>query len=176
MSCPVTFLLVRRLLDLLRLGPAPDEKDVEIACSATNWRCYAAKWHGLGTPRPIALCWPRWPGCSAVSAGRPSSSRRRHCCAGTGSSSLGRGPTLAAAASHQMPSTTTSSTWSCEWPGRTPAGATSASWRLPEARGGRYGDERAQRATPSPHPAGAANIGAFVVAVPASPSRGHARM
>jgi transposase InsO family protein len=31
MSCPVTFLLVRRLLDLLRLGPAPDEKDVEIA-------------------------------------------------------------------------------------------------------------------------------------------------
>jgi hypothetical protein len=31
MSCSVTFLLVRRLLDLLRLGPAPDQKDVEIA-------------------------------------------------------------------------------------------------------------------------------------------------
>jgi transposase InsO family protein len=31
MSCPVTFLLVRRLLDLLRLGPSPDQKDVEIA-------------------------------------------------------------------------------------------------------------------------------------------------
>jgi hypothetical protein len=31
MSCPVTFLLVRRLLDLLRFGPSPDEKDVEIA-------------------------------------------------------------------------------------------------------------------------------------------------
>ena len=28
---PITFLLVRRLLGLLRLGPAPDEKDVEIA-------------------------------------------------------------------------------------------------------------------------------------------------
>lgn len=28
---PVTFLLVRRLLDLVRLGPAPDEKDVKIA-------------------------------------------------------------------------------------------------------------------------------------------------
>jgi hypothetical protein len=27
---PLTFLLVRRLLDLLRLGPTPDEKDVEI--------------------------------------------------------------------------------------------------------------------------------------------------
>jgi transposase InsO family protein len=31
MACSVTFLLFRRLLDLLRLGPAPDEKDVEIA-------------------------------------------------------------------------------------------------------------------------------------------------
>ena len=31
MGCPVTFLLVRRLLDLPRLGPAPDQKDVEIA-------------------------------------------------------------------------------------------------------------------------------------------------
>jgi putative transposase len=28
---PLTFLLVRRLLDLLRLGPTPDDKDVEIA-------------------------------------------------------------------------------------------------------------------------------------------------
>ena len=31
MSCSVTFLLLRRLLDILRLGPAPDQKDVEIA-------------------------------------------------------------------------------------------------------------------------------------------------
>jgi transposase InsO family protein len=31
MGCSVTFLLVRRLLDLLRLGPPPDQKDVEIA-------------------------------------------------------------------------------------------------------------------------------------------------
>jgi transposase len=31
MACSVTFLLVRRLLDLLRLGSSPDEKDVEIA-------------------------------------------------------------------------------------------------------------------------------------------------
>ena len=31
MGCSVTFLLVRRLLDLLRLGPSPDKKDVEIA-------------------------------------------------------------------------------------------------------------------------------------------------
>jgi hypothetical protein len=31
MNFPVMFLLVRRVLDLLRLGPSPDEKDVEIA-------------------------------------------------------------------------------------------------------------------------------------------------
>jgi hypothetical protein len=34
-------------------------------------------------------------------------SRRRHCCASTGSSSRGRGPSLATAASPQMPPTTT---------------------------------------------------------------------
>src|ERR1022692_3786190 len=31
MGCSLTFLLVRRLLDILRLGPSPDEKDIEIA-------------------------------------------------------------------------------------------------------------------------------------------------
>jgi putative transposase len=31
MGCSVTFPLVRRLLDLVRLGPSPDQKDVEIA-------------------------------------------------------------------------------------------------------------------------------------------------
>jgi hypothetical protein len=31
MGCSVTFLLVRRLLDLLRLAPTPDQKDIEIA-------------------------------------------------------------------------------------------------------------------------------------------------
>ena len=31
MACQITLLLVRRLLDLLRLGPTPDEKDIEIA-------------------------------------------------------------------------------------------------------------------------------------------------
>jgi len=31
MACSVAFLLVRRLLDILRLGPSPDDKDVEIA-------------------------------------------------------------------------------------------------------------------------------------------------
>ena len=28
---PITFLLVRRLLKLLRIGPTPDDKDIEIA-------------------------------------------------------------------------------------------------------------------------------------------------
>jgi hypothetical protein len=31
MGCSVTFLLVHRLLGILGLGPAPDQKDVEIA-------------------------------------------------------------------------------------------------------------------------------------------------
>ena len=31
MSCSVTFLLVRKLLGLVGIGPSPDEKDVEIA-------------------------------------------------------------------------------------------------------------------------------------------------
>lgn len=31
MSCSITFLLVRKLLDLVGIGPTPDEKDVEIA-------------------------------------------------------------------------------------------------------------------------------------------------
>ena len=31
MSCSMTFLLVRKLLDLVGMGPTPDEKDVEIA-------------------------------------------------------------------------------------------------------------------------------------------------
>ncbi len=31
MSCSITFLLVRKLLDIVGVGPTPDEKDVEIA-------------------------------------------------------------------------------------------------------------------------------------------------
>jgi putative transposase len=31
MAPQITFLIVRRLLELVRLGPTPDEKDVEIA-------------------------------------------------------------------------------------------------------------------------------------------------
>src|ERR1019366_9091151 len=31
MGCPITFLLVRKLLRLVGIGPTPDEKDVEIA-------------------------------------------------------------------------------------------------------------------------------------------------
>jgi hypothetical protein len=33
MGCPIAFLLVRRLLDLLRLAPRPDDNDVEIRCA-----------------------------------------------------------------------------------------------------------------------------------------------
>lgn len=39
MGYSVTFLLVRRLLDLLRLGPSPDPKDVEIAVLRLSSPC-----------------------------------------------------------------------------------------------------------------------------------------
>jgi hypothetical protein len=39
-SCSVTFLLVRKLLGLVGIGPSPDEKDVEIAVlRVINSRC-----------------------------------------------------------------------------------------------------------------------------------------
>ena len=106
----------------------PTRRTSRSPCSATSWPCYVARWHGLGTPRPTAPCWPRWPGFSAAIAGASSSSRRPRCCAGTGTSSPGRGPTLAAAVPHPTPWTTRSSPSSCAWPGRTRAGATSVSW------------------------------------------------
>jgi len=45
----VAFVIVRRVLDLVGLGPTPDEKDVEIACCAINWRCRADKSPGRDT-------------------------------------------------------------------------------------------------------------------------------
>jgi hypothetical protein len=97
-------------------------------CSATSWQYYAGREHGLGTRPPIAPCWPRSLGCSAVTAGGSSSSRQRHCCAGTEISPLGPGPTLATATSHPTLSMRMLSRWSFAWHERTPVGAICASW------------------------------------------------
>jgi len=54
MSCPVTFLLVRRLLDLLRLGPSPDEKDVEILDEFVAHYNYKRPHRGIDLGTPVA--------------------------------------------------------------------------------------------------------------------------
>jgi hypothetical protein len=72
MAWQITFLIVRRLLELLRLGLTPDEKDVEIAVPrhqlAVLRRQVARPRYSPATGR----CSPRWPGFSAVSAGQMS--------------------------------------------------------------------------------------------------------
>jgi hypothetical protein len=76
MSCSVTFLLVRRLLDLLRLGPSPDEKDVEIAVLRHQ---LAGLHRQVARPRYSSLtapCWPRSSVSSVATAGACSWSRQ----------------------------------------------------------------------------------------------------
>ncbi len=99
---------------------SPTRKTSRSPCSDISWPCYVAKWHGLGTPRPIAPCWPLSPDRSAVTVGASSSSRGPRCCAGTGTSSPAPGRTLDAAAAPLTPWRTTSSPLSCAWRGRTP--------------------------------------------------------
>jgi hypothetical protein len=45
MGCPITFLLVRRLLDLFRIGKTPDEKDVEIAVLRHQLAVVRPRWY-----------------------------------------------------------------------------------------------------------------------------------
>jgi hypothetical protein len=45
MGCPVTFLPVRRLLDLFRIGKTPDEKDVEIAVLRHQLAVVRPRWY-----------------------------------------------------------------------------------------------------------------------------------
>ena len=66
MDNPITFLFVRRLLTLLRIGPTPDEKDVEIAVLRHQLAIFRRQVSRPGTPLPIVLGSPRSQDCSLV--------------------------------------------------------------------------------------------------------------
>jgi hypothetical protein len=128
MSFSVTFLLVRRLVDLVRLGPTPDEKDVGIAVLR----------HQLAVLRR-QVARPRYsPNDRAVLAtlARLLSRERRGIFLVTLATLLRWQRELGARswtsltkpARQPTPSMTRSSPLSCAWPGRTLAGAAYASW------------------------------------------------
>jgi hypothetical protein len=52
----MTFLLVRKLLDLVGIGPTPDEKDVEIAVLRHQLAVLLVRWRDRGSPLPIVSC------------------------------------------------------------------------------------------------------------------------
>ena len=73
MGCPITFLLVRKLLGLVGMGPSPDEKDVEIAVLRHQ---LAVLLRQVARPRfslPIAPCSRHSLDFFRVSVGPPSS-------------------------------------------------------------------------------------------------------
>jgi hypothetical protein len=56
-SCSMTLLLVRKLLDLVGIGPTPDEKDVEIAVLRHQLAVLRLRWRDRASPLPIVSCW-----------------------------------------------------------------------------------------------------------------------
>src|ERR1019366_603357 len=173
MGCSVTFLLVRRLLDLFRLGPSPDQKDVEIAVLRHQLpvlRRQVARPRYCPADRAVLatlarlLSRERW-GTFLVT--------QQRCCAGTGTWSPGPGRPPAVTAVHPMPSTVRLSPLSCVWPGRTGLGLPPDCGRVPQARCDRLGHHSPKRAAPSPAHASAAAIWAVMVRVLACPGRRH---
>jgi hypothetical protein len=54
------FVIVRRLLGLVGLGPAPDEKDVQIAVLRHQLMVLRRRSSDRGTPQPTGWCSPAW--------------------------------------------------------------------------------------------------------------------
>ncbi|MGP8205331.1 MAG: hypothetical protein ACLQVK_04615 [Acidimicrobiales bacterium] len=87
MACSLAFLLVRGLLDLLRIGPSPDQKEVEIAVLRHHLavlRRQIARPRHCPADRSMLATLAR---CSAGSAGASSWSRQQRCCAVTAQAS-----------------------------------------------------------------------------------------
>ena len=154
---PITFLLVRRLLGLLRLGPAPDEKDVEIAVlrhQLSVLRRQVARPRYSPSDRAVLatlarlLSRERW----AAFLVTPATLLRWHRELSPGP---GRSPARRAA---PTPSMTMSSPLSCAWRRRTLGGATFVLWGSAAAR--RASRRRAsQRPGPSSSSTGTATRG-----------------
>ena len=58
MAFQITFLIVRRLLELLRLGPTPDEKDVDIEPLISAFRCSESSVPEMALDQ--VFCGARW--------------------------------------------------------------------------------------------------------------------
>ena len=169
MGTPITFLLIRKLLLLLGIGPTSDEKDVEIAVlrhQLSVMHRQVARPRFSPTDRAVlatlAKLLPR-------NAGEHSSSHPRRCCVGIASSWLGTGRSLASAAvptTHSMTRSLSSSFVS-----REPAvGLSPHRWRMSKARRLRLCDECPERASTSSPQTGTTPNGSDVDRVPSRPS------
>ncbi len=175
MGTPITFLLIRKLLLLLGIGPTSDEKDVEIAVlrhQLSVMHRQVARPRFSPTDRAVlatlAKLLPR-------NAGEHSSSHPRRCCVGIASSWLGTGRSLASAAvptTHSMTRSLSSSFVS-----REPAvGLSPHRWRMSKARRLRLCDECPERASTSSPQTGTTPNESDVDRVPSRPSCRHARV
>jgi hypothetical protein len=174
MACQITFLIVRRVLDLLRLGPTPDEKDVEIAVLRHQLAVlrrqvarprYSPADRALLATLARLLSRERWVAFLVT----PATLLRWHRELVARSWTYPRQGRLApnALGDDVVELVLRLARENPRW------GYLPHSRGVPEARRGRLGAQRAQRAPPSPPSAGTPDIGAIVVRVPPSTSCQH---
>lgn len=167
MVCQITFLIVRRLLELLRLGPTPDEKDIEIAVLRHQLevqRRQVARPRDSPADRALLatlarlLSRERW----AAFLVTPATLLRRHRELVARSWTYPRHGRVAPNALDDEVVALVLRAGT----GEPALGLPPHSGGVPQARRGPLGDERAQRAPRSPPSAGTPDIGALVAPVP----------